>query len=769
MKTYDGAEAKNPAEKGEKTKRGKRRKRLAAAFIVIALLPLVAAAVAAGGFYLWAEGASYDPALLPTAAALPVWLTADGERIETDEERYVTASELPDVVKDAFVALEDRRFYSHPGYDVRAMGRAALTNLKRGGVVEGGSTITQQLVKNTHLDPSRTLRRKLDEIAIARKIERAYSKDDILAMYLNVIYFGGGAYGLAAASRLYFDCAPEELSLSEAATLAGIVKNPSRYSPLGDLEAAKRRRDTVLDVMCREGHIGKDECDAAKNEKLEVKKRSEDGAGAKFYLEAAAEEVCRVLGITRYALDNSGYTIVTALDGDMQRAAEKTAMSQALYKENGTESSAAVIDNETGAVIAYTSTAGYEIARQGGSVLKPFTVYAPAFETGTVSPMTPIPDRETDYGGYRPGNFGGVYYGDTTPREAIAKSMNAAAVAVMNYTGAARSAACARAFGLPLTAEDENLALALGATSEGVDPRVVAAAYSALARGGEYISPHFVLSVQKDGRKIYSWSETPTRAVGEDTAYLLTDCLRHAVTDGTARTLSSLPFEVAAKTGTVQKTEKLNTDAWCAGYTTDLSFAVWHGSSGMTERGGGHAAMHAARLLGEGCKKTPAPFREPECVERRDIDIYSTLLGGECAGALPQTPEGYVVSALFSKRYLPKGRSRFRDYAPSFELASGGGGVTLTLQTEAAFGYSVVCSDLLGEREIAFVRGSEQGGKDRRLFLGADVTEGEKTISHLPLSFGGKAVYRVTALTEDGAVAGTSRKEIYPPLPPLIY
>ena len=180
--------------------------------------------------------------------------------------------------------------------------------------------------------------------------------------------------------------------------------------------------------------------------------------------------------------------------------------------------------------------------------------------------MTPIPDRETDYGGYRPGNFGGVYYGDTTPREAIAKSMNAAAVAVMNYTGAERSAACARAFGLPLSAEDENLALALWrdfGRSGSESGR--GGLFRARERGRVYLAALRALRAKGREKDIFVGARLRPARLAKTTAYLLTDCLRHAVMGGTARTLSSLPFEVAAKTGTVQKTEELNTDAWCAG------------------------------------------------------------------------------------------------------------------------------------------------------------------------------------------------------------
>lgn len=234
-------------------------------FLVLVLVVAVGAITAYFGFMRWADGVTLDENLLPTARALPTFYDADGNKIPFSDDRYI--KDVPDAVRGAFVALEDRRFYSHKGYDIKAMARAAWVNLKSGGTVEGASTITQQLVKNTHLGAERTLSRKLKEIALAMKIEEKYTKNEILSMYLSVIYFGAGAYGIKAASRVYFGCTPDELTLSQAATLAGIVKNPSRYSPKNSVEEAEKRRNLVLDVMCREGYIRSDERDAAKREK----------------------------------------------------------------------------------------------------------------------------------------------------------------------------------------------------------------------------------------------------------------------------------------------------------------------------------------------------------------------------------------------------------------------------------------------------------------------------------------------------------------------
>lgn len=368
----------------------------------------------------WAQSANFDSDLLPTAKAYPTFVDSYGNKIDYISDSYVRPEEIPENVKHAFIALEDRRFYKHKGYDAKAIGRALITNLKAGKAVEGGSTITQQLVKNTHLSSEKTLERKLNEIAIAMKIEENFDKDEILAMYLSVIYFGGGAYGIKDAAKLYFDCGIDELTLDQAATLAGILKNPSRYSPRNSLENATERRNLVLDVMKREGYISESECEEAKSRKMKISSDNPETESVnQFYLERAAREACEILGITRYQLDNSGITVVTALDGDVQALLAEQTRSRSNYSDLNVDGAALLLDNESGEIRGYYSTLDYEISRQGGSVLKPITVYAPALDTGSVTLATPVTDEPTDFNGYAPENFGGVYYGRTTPRDAV--------------------------------------------------------------------------------------------------------------------------------------------------------------------------------------------------------------------------------------------------------------------------------------------------------------------------------------------------------------
>ena len=328
--------------------RGKGKKAAKIAAVTFAVLFAICGIVMLGGFLWfrsWAEGVELDPSLLPTATAIPVVLDRNGNDMGYATDDYVAPGSLPEHVGAAFVALEDRRFYSHHGYDPRGILRAVFNNIRAGRTVEGGSTITQQLVKNTHLSSERTLSRKLKEIALAMKIEKEFSKDEILSMYLSVIYFGAGAYGIGDASRVYF------------------------------------------------GKTGDESADDP----------------ARCYVAEAIKEACNMLGITEYMLGNSGLVISTAYDPEAQEVLVRENSYRANYSADDVAGAAALVDNATGEVLAYHSTLGYKIARQGGSALKPLVVYAPALETGAVTLATPLRDERTDFGGYSPENFGGVY------------------------------------------------------------------------------------------------------------------------------------------------------------------------------------------------------------------------------------------------------------------------------------------------------------------------------------------------------------------------
>lgn len=755
---------------GARPRTAKRRKKILRIVGFTLLTVFAVSAIAVCGLYIgflsWAQKAEFRPELLPTATAVPTFLDANGQKIDYTADNYVNPDDVTDTVKAAFVALEDKRFYSHNGYDLKGIIRAVGVNIKAGKTVEGASTITQQLVKNTHLSSEKTLSRKLNEIAIAMKIEQKYTKNQILAMYLSVIYFGGGAYGINAASEKYFGCTPQELTTAQAATLAGILKNPSRYSPANSISAATERRNLVLDVMKREGYITEEECAAAKAEKMRLKSaQTEDGIAAyrRYYVTRAIQEVCSALNITEYELNNSGLTILTAMDPDAQTALAEITANRENYSADNVSGAAVLLDNETGEIAAHYGTLNYEISRQGGSVMKPLTVYAPALDTGAITLATPLKDEPCDFNGYRPQNFGGIYFGDTTPREAVKKSMNTAAVRVLTYSGTAKALEYGKKMGLPLSSADDNLALALGATSSGVNPATLAGAYAVFARGGDYIKPHYVRSVVKDGRKIYSATPVRTSVVSPQTAYLMTDCLVDTVKDGTAKSLSALPFEVAAKTGTVQLDDERNSDAWSLSYTTERTLAVWHGGVPMTELGGGHSTLHAAKIWREVCKNSlPASFSAPAGIVADDVDTYSTVRNGKLTLAVPSTPSDYRKTEIFNAAYRgDTSMSCFENPHAEFDLEVVDDKVTLSFEVQPVYNYTLLCSDFFGTRVVAQLNGAAYNLDEKS---DESMQNPVYSVVHTPFSFGRQVTYtlQLSVTDGDGTIIGTTSKGCFP-------
>ncbi|MEG1529730.1 MAG: transglycosylase domain-containing protein, partial [Clostridia bacterium] len=549
--------------------------------------------------------------------------------------------------------------------------------------------------------------RKIHEIAIAEKLEKSYSKEEILAMYMSVIYFGGGAYGVNSASMLYFGKSPSELTLAECATLAGIVKNPSKYSPKNSILNATERRNLVLDVMLKNKAITEDECEAAKGEKLTLKTVTSNKDINKFYLDRVIEEVTSELQITKFQLNNSGFKIYTNLDKNLQKTLAEQAKNKENFGETPVDSEAVVLDNELGAVIANYSSLPYKILRQPGSALKPIAIFAPALEEKLITLATPIVDEKVSFGDFSPANFGDIYYGNTTPREAIKHSMNSVAVKIIDYLSPEKAVLYSQKFGIPLVDTDKNYALSLGATSKGVSPVKLASAYSVFARGGQQIAPHYVKYVVKGDEKLLNCNLNQTKVISAENAYLITSALIDTVKCGTAKSMSVLPFQIAAKTGTVETKNNKNTDAWNVGYTSKHTVLVWHGANGMSEKGGGRPTHHAINIwkqVYESANKTskndslnypanfeslnhhskydcpnyptnfesknntskcsnypskndntnyPANFVQPTGIKELKIDTYSSNVNNILTLAGKNTPEKYCKTEIFSYDNLP--------------------------------------------------------------------------------------------------------------------
>lgn len=501
----------------------------------------------------------------------------------------LTADTLPRRLADAVIAVEDRRFYSHFGIDLIGMARAAFINMRAGYVVQGGSTITQQLAKNLFLSSERTYKRKAQEVLLALWLEQRFSKDEILALYLNRVYFGAGSYGADAAARRYFGHGARDLSIGEAALLAGLLKAPSRYSPATDAHRAAVRATVVLDLMLDTGRISEAERLEAANTPIRVS-RGASSPGAGWFADWITSQVREEVGTQTQDL-----IIYTTLDVDAQRAAEY-AMSSVLNEGDlarGAEEGALVALDTTGGVLALVggrdyATSPYNRAvsahRQPGSAFKAF-VYASAFEGG-LYPEDIYVDSPVSFGTYTPQNYNDRYEGLMNLETAFAKSSNSIAVQVAESIGRANVLRTAQRLGIESRLENTH-ALSLGAYE--VTPMEMASAYAPFMNGGLRTPAYAITRIETlEGRVLYERPATDRVEVLAPRVQRDMRRLFGAVVDhGTGRGARVEGRSVFGKTGTTND----NRDAWFAGWADGIVASVWMGNDdgSSTDHGVGGA------------------------------------------------------------------------------------------------------------------------------------------------------------------------------------
>ncbi len=583
-----------------------------------------------------------EPEKLHTESAQVQLLAGDGEKIASPKQ-YAELETLPPHLPAAFVAVEDKRFYAHGGLDVLRIGKAALKNIASFSFREGASTISQQLIKNTHLSGEKTIRRKLKEWKLTFELEKSYSKEQILELYLNSIYFGHSAFGVGSAAQYYFGKDAGELVPAESAMLAALVRSPNRYSPFRDGAACKERRDLVLSLMEEQGVLSAQEAKEAKETPLPQTPHENKTSG---YVRLVFEELSEVFP----ELDSEDKLVVeTYFDRALQEKME------AYPAECGCTLIAA--ENEGHALIAYHTTAG-EIRRSPASLIKPLGVYAPALEEGLLSPATPLLDEPVSYGGYSPKNYDGKCAGYVSAREALARSLNIPAVKVMNSVTPKKSAQYLREMALPVYAEDETLALALGGMREGFTMRELLSAFLTLSDGGLFAPAKCIRRVtDESGKVLYERTEEKRRVFSEETSYLLSDMLHTAATEGTAKKLRTLPYFVSAKTGT-GGTEQGNTDAYAMGYTSEHTLGVWLGNgdnSPILATGGGEPANELYALFKALYQeRTPEAFVRPEGIVEAALDREEYENRHHLVLADPTAPAALTKKELFSAAHLPQ-------------------------------------------------------------------------------------------------------------------
>ncbi|MCC5895169.1 MAG: PBP1A family penicillin-binding protein [Alkalibacterium sp.] len=510
----------------------------------------------------------------------------------------------PNIV-NAVISTEDQRFESHRGFDPIGLGRAAVGYVtNRGQIVGGGSTITQQLAKNAYLYADQTLMRKLRELFLAIEIEKNYSKDQILEMYLNNAYFGNGVWGVEDASMKYFGKSATEVTIPEAATIAGMLKAPSHYNPIDNYERSIERRNVVLLLMTNTEVITEEEKTSYQQTGLNLVDRynSIDGYRYPYYFDAVISEAVNKYEFEEEDLLNNGYTIYTSLNQGYQQQMDSVYSSTGYFEiaSDGTpvQSASVALNPQTGGVNAIVGgRAEYtfrgfnratQMRRQPGSVIKPLGVYTPALEAG-YSPDSLLTDELLSYGDtdYTPTNLSGQYSGEIPMYEALADSLNAPTVWLLNELGLRRGLRKVEQFGLRVSETDNHLgAIALGGMERGVSPLEIASAYSVFPNEGIRKEPHFITKiVDATGAVIVdNTSAKSKRVVSAKVADEMNSMLLSVFESGTGRNIQPSGHKIAGKTGTTQTDSGTGaTDQWVVGYTPDIVITSWMGYDQTTE------------------------------------------------------------------------------------------------------------------------------------------------------------------------------------------
>jgi len=630
-----------------------------------------------------------DGASLEAYTLEPEVLTNDTS-MKTGTRAALSYQEIPQQLAQAILSIEDRRFFEHRGLDIFGIGRAILRNAGDNEMGQGGSTITQQLVKNTYLSPEKTLKRKFAEAMLAFTLERRLSKEDIFALYCNEIYLGQrgsiGVRGVQQAAHIYFGKELKDLTLAESALIAGMIQSPSRYAPDRNMEAATARKNLVLAAMLRDGVISKEQADAATCESLAVAPlKDENDATAPYFI----DYVNRVVGAkldSSAELDERNVRIYTTIDLDLQQLAEDALKRQLerldKVSKNGEarpQAALVAIDPQTGNVLAMVGGRGYQESqlnratdamRQPGSVFKPF-VYAAALESGlspvsmyTDAPQVFVYDRNAKY---RPANYGGGYsMHEVTLRTGLVKSLNVVTVDVAMRTGLKRVARFAENFGLPRP--EPYPALALGTTE--ATPLALAGAYTAFANAGVRVEPNVIARVtDASGQDLLRESARTRKVVEPTTAYMITDMLSDVIEHGTARAARGTVRRtaIAGKTGTSR-------DGWFVGYTPNLVVAVWIGFDDNKQLGltGAEAALPAWTEFVKGAVELRPElggesFQRPAGIVMVEIDPESGRLASPTC---PQRQRIAVTSAFAPnvECYMHTEDYLYEDYLGETEL-----------------------------------------------------------------------------------------------------
>lgn len=606
--------------------------------LIVLFLAFMLAGIVAVVFYFdnlppISELQNYQPTLVSQI------VSNDGVVIKTFgsfKYKKVKIEQIPDNLKKALIATEDKNFYTHKGFDPFALVRSSLSNLIAGHVVQGASTITQQLARILFLSNEKTMGRKVKELIIAYRLEKTLPKDKILEMYLNNVYLGEGAYGVSAASEIYFNKSVSQLTLPEAALIAGLPQAPSAYSPYQSMEKARERRAMVLERMVKMGFITPSQAIQANNAPININRthRPYSLNKAPYFVDFIMKELNNKAGITEQDVIQGGYKVYTTLKYKDQLAAQNRInenMSKWGLRRQCQQAALISFDVITGRILAYIGGKDYSVSqydrvsqavRQPGSSFK-VLVYTTAMEKG-LNPETIYPDSPVNIGNWSPHNYGGKYRGKIPLYKALAFSSNSIAVRLISDIGVDNVISMARRLGITTyLAHDPTIALG----SNGVKLIEMATAYGAIANGGVKVEPYGVERVEtSNGRIIYQANSNYRRVLDTKTAAYMVQMLEQVIKIGTGKA-ANIGRPAAGKTGTTDSYK----DAWFIGFTPDVVTGVWVGNDNNTSNAGLTGGTIPATIWGQYMRTVEENnpvmgFLYPEIIINDENKVQSTVI-----------------------------------------------------------------------------------------------------------------------------------------------
>ncbi len=650
--------------------------------IVLATLFIIAGISVGGVFAYWAVTApEIDDKLLIDPISSKIY-DKNGDiytEIGSETRDYVDFKDVPKLMENAILATEDVRFYKHHGIDIIRVGGALVGNITGGFGSQGGSTITQQVVKNSFLKSEKTIKRKVQEMYLAFQLEQKYSKEQIFEMYVNKVYMSSGVHGFSTASKLYFGKELNELTLSEAATLAGMPQSPNNYNPFTHTEKAEKRRNIVLKLMEKAGFISAEERAKAEAESLEkslVPEEQREKTTNTKYNAIIDQVIDEVEKIGDYNIYTDGLQVYTSIDPDAQELMEEILNSDKYisYPNDKFQAGTVFMDTKTGEIMAMGGGRNQEVARgfnyatdlktrQPGSTIKPILDYGPAIEYLKWSTAQTIEDEPYKYSsGQSIGSATGTYKGNVTIREALYKSLNVPAVKTLQEVGPERAGEFAKKLGVDFGEIYE--ASAIGGVDKAASPLQMAGAYAAFGNEGIFNEPHVVKKVVlRDNDTVIETAPEPQVAMKDYTAFMITNILQDVVTKGTGTAANIPGLHIAAKTGTTNYSaedrakynisKSSSPDAWFIGYTTNYTMSVWTGydqqlKNPMSKQETKIAAKIFKTMMGKMSENvTTDNFKQPSSV------VKVALEKGTNAKASEYTPSDQIVYEYFVKGHEP--------------------------------------------------------------------------------------------------------------------